>query len=288
MLPPSILGYTACIWECTARKPGNVHPGASFTDTTYVDFLLSAAAMAPVLDDAPFRGIGATVLEGVRRTQKVVAGNTNLGMLLLLAPLAAAPAHKPLQTGVRAALQDATHVDARNVYEAIRLANPGGLGKVETEDVAHEPTGGLREVMALAADRDLIARQYVNGFRGVFLVGLPALTEGLRFGLGLERAIIFCHLRLMAACPDSLIARKRGKVEAEEAARRAAAVLDAGWPKDRAAETALAGVDAWLRAEGNGRNPGTTADLVAASLYVALREGTIRLPLTISWSPPEE
>jgi triphosphoribosyl-dephospho-CoA synthase len=132
--------------------------------------------------------------------------------------------------------------------------------------------------MALAADRDLVARQYANGFREVFDDGVPALVRGLETTGCLEGAIIFSHLWLMAAHPDSLIARKRGIAEAEEASRRARAVLDAGWPHAPASVEALARLDDWLRGAGRGRNPGTTADLVTASLFVALREQIIALP----------
>ena len=137
--------------------------------------------------------------------------------------------------------------------------------------------------MALAADRDLIARQYANGFREVFDDGVPAVLEGLERTGSLEGAIIHAHLHLMARHPDTLIARKRGAAEAEESARRARAVLDAGWPDGREAWAALRRLDAWLRAEGRGRNPGTTADLIAACLFVLLREGRITLPLSVPW-----
>ena len=86
----------------------------------------------------------------------------------------------------------------------------------------------------------------------------------------------------MAKYPDSLIARKRGLAEAEESSRRARNVVDLGWPHTGASQTAIADLDSWLRAEGNGRNPGTTADLVAASLFAVLREGIIKLPA--SWA----
>jgi len=282
-----LIGFTACLWEATARKPGNVHPFAAFSDTTYLDFVLSAAAMAPVLDDALFRGIGPTVLEAVRRTQKVVRRNTNLGIVLLLAPLAAVPPHSPLPLGIGAILDATTRMDSRCVYEAIRMARPGGLGTAEAEDIADEPSRPLRDVMRLAAERDAVARQYANGFREVFTIGLPAIQEGLQAGRGLEAAIILGFLRIMATCPDTLIGRKRGQAEAEEAARRAETVLQAGWPTGPSSHAFLNELDAWLRADGNHRNPGASADLVTASLYAALRDNTITLPLAVPWSMPD-
>src|SRR5262249_47524008 len=173
--------------------------------------------------------------------------------------------------------------DARLVYQAIRLAAPGGLGEAPEQDVRQEPTRTLRAVMALAADRDLVARQYADGFRAVFEEGVPALQEGLTRTGSLEGAIVFSQLRLLAAYPDSLIARKRGTAEAEESQRRVQQVLAADWPHSASGMTALQELDAWLRAEGHQRNPGTTADLVAACLFVALRLEIIGLPLRVPW-----
>jgi triphosphoribosyl-dephospho-CoA synthase len=283
MLSAGLCAQVACVWEATARKPGNVHRFCDFDDTTYLDFLLSAAAVAPALDAAAGRRVGETVLDAVQATRAVVPSNTNLGIVLLLAPLAAVPPAEELRAGVERILEGLDVADARRVYQAIRLALPSGLGEVPEQDVRDEPTQGLREVMALAAERDLIARQYADGFRAVFEEGEPALRAGLEHAGDLEAAIILCHLHLLATFPDSLIRRKRGPAEAEEAARRARRVLDAGWP-GAAAGPALAELDAWLRAEGHQRNPGTTADLVTASLFVALRTATIQLPLQFPWT----
>jgi triphosphoribosyl-dephospho-CoA synthase len=283
-----LLVQTACLWEATARKPGNVHRFADFDDATYVDFLMSAAALHGAMTCAPLVGVGGTVLSAVRDTQRVARSNTNLGIILLLAPLAAASDidYCSLRADVGHLLTRLDLADTRLVYEAIRLANPSGLGKVEEQDINAEPTLPLREVMALAADRDLVARQYANGFREVFDEAVPALRRGIDLTGCLEGAIVFCHLSLMARHPDSLIARKRGVAEAEEAGRRARAVLDAGWPGAAAARL-LAEFDAWLRAEGRGRNPGTTADLVTAGLFVALREGIFALPPAHPWTLPD-
>jgi triphosphoribosyl-dephospho-CoA synthase len=276
MLDAGLCGQLACIWEATARKAGNVHRGRDFDDATYPDFLLSAAAIAPVLTTACQQSVGDTVLQGVCATRAVVRTNTNLGILLLLAPLAAVPAGQPLRSGVGRILAALTVADAERVYEAIRLAAPGGLGRVDEQDVSATPTQTLREVMALAAGRDLIARQYANGFVEVFEDGEPALLEGLRQTHSLEGAILFAQLTLLAKHPDSLIVRKRGIAVAQEASRRAADVLATGW-------SAFTAFDGWLRAEGRQRNPGTTADLLTACLFILLRESTIRLPLEYPW-----
>jgi triphosphoribosyl-dephospho-CoA synthase len=265
----------ACIWEATANKPGNVSRLHDFVDLTYVDLLLSAAAIAPEMEKAAGRRVGETILASIRATRQVVRTNTNLGIVLLIAPLAAVPVGEPLRHGLERFLDRLDVADARFAYEAVRLAEPGGMGRVKEQDVSDEPTRPLREVMALAAERDLVARQYDNGFGEVFDIGLPSLQKALRSAHDLESVIIHAFLSLLAECPDSLIARKCGLGEAEEVTRRARSVLGGG---------DLAEFDCWLRADGHRRNPGTTADLTAASLFVALREGIIELPPQLPWA----
>ncbi len=285
--PIGLCAQLACIWETTARCPGNVHRFRDFPDLNYVDFLASAAAIAPVLDTAWQRPVGQTVLEGIRATRRVTQANPNLGVLLLLAPLASVPVTGDLRAGLACVLDRLDVADARAVYEAIRLANPAGLGRVEEQDILQEPTRSLREVMALAADRDLIARQYANGFHEVFEHGLVQLSLGLTHSGTLEDAIIDTHVAFMAILPDSLIARKRGPDEATESMLRALAVfleIDRGKSAER--ERKLAELDDWLRSGGRGRNPGTTSDLVTACLFIALRDGMIALPPDLPWTAP--
>jgi triphosphoribosyl-dephospho-CoA synthase len=279
LFSPGRLAQVACLLEVTARKPGNVHRLRDFPDLHFVDFLLSAVAIAEPLDRAAAAGVGVTVLQAIEATRRVVNTNTNLGMVLLLAPLAAVPGGVAMAAGVEAVLAATTVEDARAVFRAIRLAEPGGLGSAPHQDVAHEPTMTLRAVMSLAADRDLIARQSANGFQDVLNEALPALGTSLASGYPLETAIIAAHLNMLARHPDSLIARKAGPGVACEVSRRAAEVLAAGWP-DRAEARRLGDdFDAWLREPGQRLNPGTTADLITAALFAALRDGTIRIPL---------
>ncbi len=265
----------ACLWEATARKAGNVHPGQSFADLNYADFVVSAVAIAPVFRQGA-GGVGPLVLRAAEATRRVVRSNTNLGMVLLLAPLAVVPDGVPLREGVAGVLDRLTLDDSRHVYAAIRLAQPGGMGDVPEQDLRDEPTLPLRDVMALAADRDLIARQYANGFREVFEDGVPALLRGVQASGSLEDAIVATHLHLLARHGDSLIARKCGAAVAAEAARGAAEVLAGRQP--------LADFDAWLRGDGHRRNPGATADLVAACIFAALRDNSMGLPLSVPWS----
>lgn len=280
-IPNGRLAQVACLLEATARKPGNVHRFADFDNASYLDFLVSTAAVGDHLtaDRIAADGLGAAIREAVRATRSLVGHNTNLGMILLLAPLVAVPEGTPLREGVAGVLARTTVADARAVYEAIRLSAAGGLGQAPEQDLADEPTGTLVEVMRLAADRDRIARQYATDCADLFGVALPALERALAVGLDLEVAIVALHLELLARFPDSLIARKGGLELAAEASARARAVLDAGWPQAPGSVEGLAALDAWLRGDGRTRNPGTTADLVCATLYLALRQGRISLPL---------
>jgi len=266
----------ACLYEATAPKPGNVHPGRDVDDASYADFVVSAIVVGPILARASVRGVGRTVLEAVRATREACGTNTNLGTLLLVAPLAAVPAGQTLADGIAGVLARLTSDDTRCVYEAIRLAAAGGLGRVERADVFSDPPNlSLVEAMRLAADRDLVARQYVNSFADVFTGPAAWIADGTSRRLPLSTSIVHAHVRQMAAAPDSLIQRKCGLAVARESSQRAAHVLSVGIPGERAYDQALQDLDAWLRGDGRRRNPGTTADLIAAALFVILREGRL-------------
>ncbi len=271
----------SCVLEASAAKPGNVHPRASFTDLTFEDFVHSAEAASPVLGRAAELGVGRAAFQAIEATRAVVSSNTNLGIVLLIAPLAAVPLNRSLREGIGDVLDRLTRDDAAWVYRAIRLAQPGGLGTANDQDIANEPTETLLEVMTLAADRDGVAAQYANGFSWVLDEGLPFLASvGQEFGQHWESAIIELHLRLLANHPDTLIARKCGESVAAEASRLARRCLPerTGKPLESGERTRRIGeFDQWLRADGHRRNPGTTADLVAACLFAAIRERAIEV-----------
>jgi triphosphoribosyl-dephospho-CoA synthase len=277
-LPVGVAATLACLYEATAAKPGNVHPRQAFDDTTtYAHFVQSAVVSGPIVGQARELGVGRAVLDAVRATRDVVGTNTNLGTLLLLAPLAAVPAGMPLAGGIGAVLKQLNFEDTRHVYDAIRISSAGGLGRAERADVFDDaPTGlNLVEVMRLAADRDLIARQYINEFADVFDGPAAWIEEGISQARPLTIAIIHAHVRQMAKQPDSLILRKCGPRIAAESRDRAAEVIAAGLPGEASYDSALNQFDMWLRADGHQRNPGTTADLIAAGLFVLLREGRL-------------
>jgi triphosphoribosyl-dephospho-CoA synthase len=216
------------------------------------------------------------VLAAVRASRGVAGANTNLGIALLLAPLARATlTGGPLRERLGDVLRALTVDDARGAYAAIRLAGAGGLDEPVQHDVRHEPRVTLREAMAFAAQRDTIAAEYVTDHAVTFELGLPALADALADGLRPRYAIVELALRLLAAVPDTLIARKRGADAAERVAADARQVLAAGGVRSARGRTALDEFDAALRKDGNALNPGTTADLVTAVLFVALVEGVL-------------
>jgi len=271
----------ACVLEASAAKPGNVHPQASFADLTFADFVGSAAVASPALARAAEIGVGQAVFQAIEATRAVVSSNTNLGIVLLIAPLAAVPLNRPLREGIGDVLDRLTPDDAVWVYRAIRLAQPGGLGTADDQDIANEPTESLLQVMKLAADRDGVAAQYANGFSWVLDEGLPFLASvGENFGRHWEAAIIELHLRLLAEHHDTLIIRKCGASVAAEASRLARRCLNelVELPLESKERTRRIGeFDQWLRGDNHRRNPGTTADLVAACLFAAIRERAIEV-----------
>jgi triphosphoribosyl-dephospho-CoA synthase len=266
----------ACVLEASAEKPGNITPSHDFEDTSYEEMLRSGIALGPELGCAGDRGVGETVLAAVRASRGAAGANTNLGIALLLAPLArAALTGEPLRERLGDVLRALTVDDARAAYAAIRLAGAGGLDEPVEHDVRDEPRVTLREAMAAAAQRDTIASEYVTDHAVTFELGLPALADALGAGLGARDAIVELALQVLAAVPDTLIARKRGAEAADRVSGGASDVLSAGGVRSAGGRSALIRFDASLRQDGNALNPGTTADLVTAVLFVALLEGVL-------------
>lgn len=285
----SVVGraHLACVLEAGAPKPGNVSPDRPFVDMRYEDFLASADAITRPLQGAGSRPLGETILLAVQATAERTRANTNLGIVLLLVPLARAairlldvpaPSERGARLGllrdeVRRVLSETTVGDARNTYQAIRLANPGGLGSAEEQDVAGEPTITLLEVMRLAADRDGIAREYATSYETTFGTGVPALLNGREDGLTLNDAIVETFLILVAAAPDTHIVRRGGEDLARRASQLAAEALGAGGVRTVAGRQRISAMDDSLRDSRNLGNPGTAADVTAAALFAALLVG---------------
>ena len=260
----------ACRLDVAVRKPGNVSFASAGHRMEAEMFLASAEAAAPALFEAN-APVGRRIEGAIAATWDAVGCNTNLGIVLLCAPIAAAVdgLTAPLDATT---LRDATRrvidgldlADANAAFRAIAMANPGGLGKVEDQDVNAAPTMDLRAAMQLAADRDRIAWQYGNGFEDVFVRGLGALPTGFdpRVDEGLVApAVQALFMTLLGAFEDSHIVRKHGLTVAHSVMSAAQAL------QGRLDEISLAAWDESLKSEGI--NPGTTADLTVATLFVA-------------------
>ncbi len=265
----------ACLLEVSAAKPGNITPAHDFSDTTYADMVRSALALGPVFARRRVtqRSVGELIADGVEATARVARANTNLGIVLLFAPLARAAvtqrAGESLRSATERTLGGLDVDDAATAFAAIARANPGGLDDAPEHDVRAPADVSLREAMADAAHRDSIASEYATGYAIVFDTGLPLLDDALRKGLSTLDAIVSVHVGLLSSCPDTLIARKAGVDVARAVSAAAREVRDG--------IRSPAEFDASLREAGNRLNPGTTADLVAATLLAALLTGT-RLP----------
>lgn len=274
--PPGTLGAAAiadayraaCHAELEALKPGNVHIHAPGHDLVVDDFRLSAEASAPAIAD-PALSVGERVLGAVTATRAAVGTNTNLGIVLLAAPLAAAgaaPGPGDLRARLARVLAGLDRDDARAVFAAIRLAAPGGLGHAEAHDVREPARVGLGEAMAAAAHRDRVACQYATGFADVLDLGVPCLRSARAGGAEPAWAATATYLAFLAAFPDSHVARRHGPDAAERVRARAASLdLDGADPSAHAPR--LLALDADLKRAGI--NPGTSADLVVATLLAA-------------------
>jgi len=276
----------ACLAELAALKPGNVHAFAGGHGMTTADFERSAAASAPAMGapamGAPALSVGERIFEAVRRTRAAVGCNTNLGIVLLCAPLAQAATSEAggtLRDRLQGVLQRLDVADAEGAFAAIRLAEPAGLGDAPEHDVRAAPAVSLAVAMAAAVGRDRIAAQYASGFADVFELGLPRLRSGLLRWRSEPWATTSAYLAFLAARPDSHIARKYGLERAQAVcamARPHAERLDQADDPEFVAADLLA-FDRDLKAAGI--NPGTSADLTVASLFahrIEASEGQVR------------
>ena len=262
----------ACFMDVATFKPGNVSIESAGHDMQARQFLDSAAASTSGLFN-PGAGVGARAHAAVRATRATVGCNTNLGIILLCAPIARAveeartASRDDLQYALDEALETLDLEDAQEAFAAIAHANPGGLGQAESQDVHAAPSVGLREAMQLAAARDFIAAQYANGYAEVFHA-LARFQAEQANGRPLHRQIQRIYLDLLARHRDSHLARKFGPTLADvisaEAAVRLARFND---EDDATLDADLHDWDSLLKQRG--LNPGTTADLTVCVLFLA-------------------
>lgn len=260
---------SACMVELEALKPGNVHIFSDGHGMQVQDFMHSAEAAANVIAK-PELTVGQRILQAIKTTEQVVGCNTNLGIVLLCAPLIRAAfldASIPFKTRIDTVLKQLTLQDAVDTFEAIRIAAPAGLGESQRHDVHQPPQGTLLDAMLEASDKDYIARQYANGYQEVCL-GLEHYQALLQRWQRPAWVTTGLYLHFLASYPDSHIIRKYGAETAEDVRSQAIqhqqAFLNCENPKTYMAE--LLKWDAVLKAKAI--NPGTSADMTVAALLL--------------------
>lgn len=298
-------GAIAALLEVSGYpKPGNVHRTQDFGETRYEHFLVSGVIISPILQEIAHRGncaqknqislsdlkLGAQILNGVKTNlewQK--GGNTNLGILLLFIPLACAagmimdhpsPSISRLRSNLGLIIKNSVSEDTIDLFRAIQLANPGGLGQVNKFDVSKTLPETLKkehinlyEIFKMSADRDNIAKEWITEFKITFELGYPYFKQTFLETQDINTAVVHCFLKILSAYPDTLICRKHGTALAERVSHEAKDILEKGGLLTN--KELLWNFDQQLRkkSERTKINPGTTADLTAASIMVALLEG---------------
>ena len=297
------LAIMASVLEVTATpKPGNVHRFRDFEDTKFEHFLGAAIGTGPIWRIAAHRGIlaelgalefsqigvGDWILAAIKEGKRWYKGrNPNLGIVLLLIPLCAAAGAslaagrysiQELRNSLREILRATTVEDAVGVIKAINLVQPGGLGTVQNYSVTDpdiinrlkEDEIDLLSLFKFCTDQDLICNEYLHDFQITFEEGVPSFKEGITVA-DFNRATIQIFLVLLAAHPDTLVSRKFGKEVATRLSTRAKQILNKGGIYTREGWEEVHLFDNELH-EG-GINPGSIADLTAATLFVCLYDG---------------
>lgn len=262
----------SCLAELDALKPGNVHRHSAGHGMEVAHFERAAKAAAPEISD-PALTVGQRILNATKASFGATGLNTNLGIILLCAPLAKAAAETSLGIGLRRRLDqilsalDASDADA--VYAAIRLANPAGLGRVDDGDVnagTDAPRLTLIAAMRLAQDRDRIANAYVTAYSDIFDFALPIFEQACSAAESIDLAVTSLHMSFLAEFPDTHIVRKHGAEKAEWV-RDEARILKPQWWPFATAKSAKQLAEFDINLKSKGLNPGTTADFVVATLF---------------------
>jgi triphosphoribosyl-dephospho-CoA synthase len=286
-------------------KPGNVHRTRNFENTRFEHFLASAAALVPHFRLAALRGSKAAagpmrggelmIGERIRRAVESCSewqhgGNTSLGAILLLIPISFAAGMVPsrnaleaqeIRKNLRRVARSTSKTDAVNVYRAISLASPGGMGKVPELDVndkgslarIRKMNMSLLDIFRMSEGHDTISSEWVRGFPVTFDIGLPFLVRELRTTGDINTAVVDTYLRILSQVPDTLVARKLGMSRAKEVSLMAKRVLKVGGMKTSRGRREAERMDKSLQRIDHRCNPGTTADLTASTLSILLLSG---------------
>jgi triphosphoribosyl-dephospho-CoA synthase len=286
-------------------KPGNVHRTQNFEKTRFEHFLASSVALRSHFRLAALGGHRASdgsarngelaIGERIRRAVESTfewqhGGNTSLGAILLLTPIACAAGMAPLESplkareirrNLRTVVRGTTPTDAVNVYRAISYASPGGMGKVPELDVndtssiarIRKQNISLVQIFRISSRYDTISSEWVNNFPVTFEIGFPFLLRELQATGDINTAVVDTYLRILSRIPDTLIARKLGIDRAKDVSLLSRRVLKAGGMKTTSGREAIKRMDRTLQRSDHRWNPGTTADLTASALSILLLGG---------------
>jgi len=286
-------------------KPGNVHRTADFRGTRYEHFLASSVALASSFRAAASRGVlasrkeielkdvgvGRLILDSVQSAGRWQhGGNTCLGSVVLLCPIAVAAGMASKSGGISAGklrvlvkrvVGSTTPEDAVLFYEAVKATEAGGLGEVKDLDIKDSRSKDwilrdgitLLEVFRKSSLYDSVALEWTSNYATTFDLGYPYFKDILKQSGDVNTATVQTFLKILSEKPDTLIRRKAGMDIAKEVSSKAKSILGRGGMLTQSGRRELEVFDAELRAQGNKLNPGTTADLTASTLGVAILEG---------------
>ncbi len=271
----SQLYQQACEIELQAFKVGNVSVYADGHDMTVADFKLSAKASCEPITN-PRYSLGEKIYYAVKNTREAVSCNTNLGIILLCAPMIEALVktnkYVSFQDALTQVLASTTVEDADWVFKAITLASPGGLGNSNRADVHEKPKITLTKAMEIAQEKDRIALQYTTNFKDIFDFSLLRYNEGFQWWRDLNWAAARSYSALLSQYPDSHIERKYGRQHTPWVQAKMLHVykLLSSTNHPQQHETVLYEIDASFKK--SGINPGTTADLTVATIFAFLAQ----------------
>ncbi len=260
--------------ECSARKAGNVHPQASFENLSHRHFVGAAKAIGETIDHCIGQPVGQIVLQSVQAMMDAVGTNTSLGTILLIAPMVVATNRRSekndgtesLQAYLNETLSTLTQDDSRDIYKAIQIVKPGGLGNSPTMDVRESAPENILDAMRIASVWDDVALQYVSDFALVFEISRRIKIKQA-IGFAKLEAIRCVQMEVLSERIDSLIARKQGLAIAKQVQTLAGKVISSGPYGSKAYEASWQSFDAYLRDAEHRGNSGTIADLIAAALF---------------------
>ncbi|MDR2873988.1 MAG: triphosphoribosyl-dephospho-CoA synthase [Methanobrevibacter sp.] len=272
-------------------KPGNVHRTRDFHDMIFEDFLISGIVIGNVVKEASKHGyeinqskkydnaqIGKYILKAVKETDKWIANNTNLGIVMMIIPIAISGVMsnnlKELRNNIGLLMNNTTPFDAVSLYKAINIANAGGMGNQDEFDVSNDKAQdkllskkqSMYDVLKISASWDSLANELTSKMPITFDIGFKTFTN-YRKTYSINNSTVLTFLRILSNVPDTLISRKYSKEKAEEISILSKELLECDDFFTSSFNRKLKEFDDFLFE--NKLNPGTTADLTASSIMIS-------------------